>query len=171
MFVCLVDAKFNMTAKVLTPLSATPDSTGHYVNIQDEDTGEIKQVWVADQNASEAGEQARLIRCMVRPVVTNGVTGGGTMETFTKDGLHEIMEFIHMKFPASEVITDSDRIVEIRNDKGVLLWAEEKSNNDPSTFKPTIFDVVGVAPIIDPFGMHVENLAYLKRAGVQSSGA
>ena len=169
MFVCLIDAKFNMTAKVLTPLSTVPDASGHYVTVQDEDTGEIKQVWVADQNASEAGEQARLIRCMVRPVVTNGVTGGGTMEHFNPDGIHEIMEFIHMKYPAGEVLTDSDRITEIRNQDGVLLWAEEISNGDPDTFKGTVFDVVGVAPIIDPFGMHVENLAYLKRTGVQNA--
>jgi hypothetical protein len=168
MFVCLVDAKFNMTAKVLSPLSTIQDATGHYVNIQDDDTGEIKQVWVADQDAVEAGEQSRLIRCMVRPVVTNGVTGGGSMEHFTKDGIHEVMEFIHMKFPSSEVLTDSDRITEIRNQDGVLLWAEEISNGNPATFKGTVFDVVGVAPIIDPFGTHVENLAYLKRTGVQN---
>ena len=168
MFTCLIDAKFNMTAKVLSPQSSVADSSGHYVNVQDEDTGEIRQVWVADQDAVEAGEQSRFIRCMVRPVVTNGVTGGGSMEHFSPSGIHEVMEFIHMKFPANVVLTDADRISEIRNDQGVLLWAEEKSNKDPSTFKSTVFDIVGVAPIIDPFGTHVENLAYLKRVGVQN---
>jgi hypothetical protein len=167
MFSCLVDSKFNMTAKVLSPQSSVQDSSGHYVNVQDDDTGEIKQVWVADQDASEAGEQARFIRCMVRPMIPKTTVSG---EVFTKDGLHEISETLHMNFPSNEVISDSDKITEIRNQNGVLLWAEEKSNGDASTFKSTVFDVVGTVPIMDPFGMHVESLAYLKRSGVQSGG-
>lgn len=167
MFGCLVDSKFNMTAKVLSPQSSLPDASGHYVSMQDEDTGEIKQVWVADQNASEAGEQTRLIRCMVRPMIPKLSVSG---EVFTKDGLHEVSETLHMNFPSNEVLSDSDKITEIRNQDGVLLWAEEISNGNPANFKGTVFDVVGTVPIMDPFGMHVESLAYLKRSGVQVSG-
>jgi hypothetical protein len=165
MFGCLVDAKFNMRATVLSPVSSTKGEDGHYVNVQDPDTGEITKKWVVDVDAADGVETARTIDCMVRPVIAND----SAVEVFTSGGEVNVLEFVEMNFPAGVVLTNSDRITEIRNREGYLLWAEEKSNGDPTTFKGTVFDIVGIQPVIDPFGNHIENKAYMRRAGVQSA--
>jgi hypothetical protein len=167
MFQCLVSAKFSMTATVLSQApTGDPDVNGHYESKQDPDTGDIVRVWVVDDSDPVAGGvQPREIKCMVRPVIAGGIIGAANTERFTPQGVYDNIDYVKMTFPANTVLTKRDRITNIKNQKGDILWIEEESDS-----AGTVFEVQGVNPILDPFGNHVENLALLKRAEVQQYG-
>jgi hypothetical protein len=71
-----------------------------------------------------------------------------------------------MFFPAGYRITKRDRVTNIRNARGQIIWKEEEMENE-GVYKSTTFDVLGVTPVLDPFGNHIENYALLERAEVQ----
>lgn len=167
MFKCLISAKFSMTATVLSQTPTGPaDANGHYESRQDPDTGEIIRVWVPeDDDPVTPGTQPRKIRCMVRGVIDGGIRVAGTTERWTPQGIYDNVDYIKMSFPASVILTKRDRITDITNAEGEIVWIEEESDSNG-----TVFDVLGVTPILDPFGKHVENFALLKRADVQQYG-
>ena len=169
MFACLVSAKFSMTATVLSQgptAPTTPVTEGQWVNKQDPDTGEIIRVWEEiDVDTEEPGTQALRIVCMVRGVIDGGIRVAGTTERYTPKGVYDNVDYAKMNFPADVVLTKRDRITDVRNSQGVTVWKEEEFDN-----RGTVFEVLGVTPILDPFGTHVENLALLKRAEVQQYG-
>ena len=162
MFGCLTSSAYNMTATVLTQGVTQPDTEGQWVSKQDPDTGEIIRVWIEDSDSDTAGTQIRTINLTARGVIDGGLRSTGTSEQFTRDGLHRALETIKIKFPAGTELNARDRITNIKNRDGIVLWKEEEFNN-----APTIFDVMGVTPIMDPFGQHIENFAMLQRAQVQ----
>jgi hypothetical protein len=99
---------------------------------------------------------------MVRGVIVGGVRAAGTTEIFDPKGVYENIDFVKMNFPADVVITKRDRITNVTGPDGNVIWKEEEFSG-----AATVFDVLGVTPVIDPFGMLVENFALLQRAGVQ----
>jgi len=141
----------------------TEDPEGHWVDKQDPDTGEITRVWTADDNPTEAGEQRRIIPCIVRGVIDGGIRVAGTTESYTPSGVYNSVDFVKMSFPANVKLNKRDRITNITNRQGEIIWLEEEF-----TSAPTVFDVMGVTPVVDPFGTHVENFALLQRAEVQN---
>lgn len=175
---CLTSARYNMTALVLVPGADTDqnndvtptDNTGHYEYQQDPDSGAIVRVWVPD--APQPGDPAvpvdsgaaagRRIPLMARGIIDGGIRVAGTTERYTPGGVYENIDFVSIKFPADVVLTKRDRITDIRNAAGILLWKEEEFDDSA-----TVFDVLGVTPVTDPFGNYIENSALLQRAEVQ----
>ena len=83
----------------------------------------------------------------------------GTTERFTSHGVLESVDYVKMTFPRFIKISKRDRITNIRNRKGQVVWAEEEHDGSP-----TVFNVMGVTPVLDPFGNWIENFALLARS-------
>lgn len=137
---------------------------GHYEDKQDPITGEIERVWVVeDVDPVTPGVQEKRVKCIVRGILDGGIRVAGTTERITPQGIYENIDYVKMQFPANITITKRDRITNVTNRNGVVVWREEEFDN-----RPTVFDVLGVTPVLDPFGNHVENSALLQRADVQN---
>lgn len=172
--VCLTATRFNMKADVLRQSSDVnnpddPEDFGHWEESQDPLTGDIIRVWVPDvpddPETPEDETQYYTVDCMVRGIIEGGVRAAGTTEDWSD--IYESIELIRMYFPANKIITKRDRVFNVRNRKGQILWKEEEYGATAGTYKSTVFEVLGVTPVIDPFGNHVENYALLERAEVQ----
>ncbi len=167
MVVCLTSARFNMKADILRGLVAeeTTEGSGEWVMEHDPDSNEIIRVWKPADNPdtpeNEAGATLESFRCIARGIVDGGIRVAGTTERFGE--LYEGVDYVKISFPAKVVISRRDRITNIRDPRGNILWREEERPDRA----PTVFSVVGVTPIIDPFGKHVENVALLERAETQ----
>jgi hypothetical protein len=152
-----------MTATVLSQGDyGTTSAASNFSNKQDPETGEMIRVWTTDTSEA-AGTQLRDIQCIARGILDGGIRVAGTTERFNPQGIIESVDYVKIQFPASEVISKRDRITNIRNRKGTVIWTEEEYNG-----APTVFEVLGVTPVTDPFGNHVENSALLQRAEVQT---
>lgn len=182
---CLTSARFNMSALILSQNANIPDDNnpqtgtpnGHYEYQQDPDSGAMIRVWVAVPDDVPEPPSAIIdpvnggmmegtrFKCMARGFTDGGIRVAGTTERWSSRGDIDTVDFITIKFPAFVVLTRRDRVTDIRNNKNVLLWKEEEYDD-----KPTIFEVNGVTPILDPFGNHIENSALLQRAEVQKIG-
>lgn len=171
---CALGAKFSMKATVLRqgvvpaePIEGEP--TGHYEYVENPITGEIERKWVVgvdDPNTPHITEGGEVFPCEARAVITNGLNTQGTTERFTSKGGVETVDFVTIKFPKEIVLTRRDRITNIKDASGNLVWIEEEAEiYKPGTEVPTVFEVNGVSPVLDPFGHHVENYALLSRAG------
>lgn len=101
--------------------------------------------------------------CQARPVITGGLNSQGTTQRWTSKGDYENVEFIEMVIPKNVIVTKRDRIARITDSRGNYIWREEEQGS----FEPTVFDVLGVAPSLDPFGSVVEYFALLKRSEIQ----
>lgn len=168
---CLTGARFNMKADVLrqsdNPKSVVdPTSSGVWVDRQDPLSGEIVRIWepVTTDDPATPDVEVKTIKCMVRGIIGGGVRAAGTTESFDKD--YQNIEFVRMTFPTNYVITKRDRITNIRNSKKQIVWKEEE-NPQLGLYRATVFDVLGVTPVLDPFGLVVENIALMERAEIQ----
>ena len=172
---CLTSARFNMFADVLKQgqNAPPPDNPeyGQWVEQQDPLTHEIIRVWqpfevTPDNPATPEDETSFLtVPCIARGIVDGGIRVAGTTERWGE--LYENVDYVRMVFPPNFVITKRDRITNIRNRKGQILWKDEET--DPtatSGWRSTIFEVMGVTPVPDPWGNHIENVAMLSRAEV-----
>lgn len=172
MFVCLTSARFNMYATVLSQGDWIPDDPldptspiGHWENRQDPDTGEIIRVWVEegeDIDPDTPGVQSRKIPCIVRGIVDGGIRVAGTTERYTPGGQYESADWAKMSYPSNITLSKRDRITNVTDRRGRVIWKEEEFSS-----APTVWNVNGVTPIVDPFGIHIENMALLERAEVQ----
>lgn len=168
MVVCLTSARFNMKADILRQgqeNTATPE-TGDWITTQDTDSGELIRVWqpnTQDDPNTPQNEAAVLdtFRCLARGIVDGGIRVAGTTERFSE--LYDAVDYVRIWFPANTKISRRDRITNIRDPRGNILWREEERSDNA----PTIFNVVGVTPVIDPFGKHVESVALLERVETQ----
>lgn len=170
MVVCLTSARFNMKADILrsdTTDNTNPDDpdAGQWVTKHDPDSNEIIRVWVPadDPDTPEDESQGTLdtFRCEARGIIDGGIRVAGTTERF--NNVYEGIDFVRISFPANVFMTRRDRVTNIRDKHGKVLWKEEERTDQAAT----IFSVVGVTPVIDPFGKHIENVALLERAEAQ----
>jgi hypothetical protein len=161
---CLLASRFNMRATVLRQVGTNPQENagGHWENHQDPDSGAIERVWVPDEDADDPGNQTLVINCMVRGVTNGGIRVAGTTQRYSE--LYENIDWATMVFPKSVTLTKRDRLTNVSNSKGEIIWTEEEIDGNP----PTVFLVMGATPVIDPFGNHIENTALLQRAQVQN---
>src|SRR5690242_17277187 len=112
-----------MKATVLSQGVKNPtQDEGQWVEKQDPDTGEIIRVWTTDTDPTTAGTQELEVPCIVRGVVDGGIRVAGTTERYTPAGIYENVDFAKMSFPANYIITKRDRITNIKNPKGVIVW-------------------------------------------------
>ena len=156
-----------MRADVLKPAGAPVDtSTGEWTWVQDPDSGAIVRDWVDDPNTTEDESSPTRINnvpVMARGILDGGIRVAGTTERF--DEVYENVDWVKATFPKGTKITKRDRVTNIRNARtGVVIWREEEINGAP----PTIFNVMGVTPITDPFSNVLEVNVLLQRAEVQS---
>jgi len=164
---CITSARFNMYADILRQDQyGTPRTPGSYVEKQNPITFEIERIWTSDSDAVTGGIQLESMPVIARGIVEGGIRVVGTTERYTPGGLLESADYVRLQFPPNYGVSKRDRITNIRSKKGGdILWAEEEHDG-----APTVFEVLGVTPIFDPFGMHVENQALLQRAEVQVYG-
>jgi len=176
---CLSSARFNLLADILRQgvAVATPDSaelgSGEYVDQQDPLTHQIVRVWVpsTDNITTPSVDESigGTVPCMVRGIIDGGIRVAGTTERFGE--IYENIDYARMWLPSSFVITKRDRITNIRNKQGIILWKDEETYTPTSgNYRSTVFDVLGITPIIDAFGQHVENVAMLQKAEVYANG-
>ena len=170
MIVCLTSARFNMKADILKQnavLEQDPD-TGEWTTTQDPDSGEIIRVWSNADDPSTMDDEhvqedtgMRTFRCEARAIIDGGIRVAGTTERF--DALYEGVDYVRITFPANTNISRRDQIANIRDRHGNIIWTEEERLDNA----PTVFSVTGVAPVIDPFGKHIESMALLERVETQ----
>lgn len=165
MVVCLTSARFNMKADILRSgtVSENTEIPGEWVVEHDPDSNEIIRKWVQVEDDPDTPEIEGLesFRCIARGIVDGGIRVVGTTERFSE--LYEAVDYVRIWFPARTPITRRDRITNIRGPKGNILWTEEERTDRA----PTVFNVVGVTPLPDPFGNHTESMALLERVSTQ----
>ena len=185
---CLLSSTYTMTADVMSRYNVDVDDSdnttgadienvdgqsGHYEFQQDPDSGAIERVWrpyvapvVPDGDPIPAPTREWTFDCIARGVVDGGIRVAGTTERWSTRGTIDTVDYVTLKFPRDVLLTRRDRVTNIRDKRtGRLLWAEEEIGGIA-----TVFEVNGITPVIDPFGVHVQNFALLQRVEVQVSG-
>lgn len=162
---CLLGAEYTMTATVLRPIGS-PDTTttGHWETGFDTISGAPKRKWVADLNSTTSGVQSLEVACAVK-------ASGAETQKFTQ--IYENIGFARMTFSPSVHLSNRDQVTNIKNSAGEIIFRNEEAElYNPTTktwvSKPTIFNVMGVTPITDPFGNITKNVALLQKAEVQA---
>ena len=167
---CLMVSRHSMTATVLRPGGVTPEPSptspsGHWEKQQDPESWAFIDVWVPDDtNPATPEVEVGTFPCTARGIISEGVSAAGSTEEWNRRGDYENIEYVKLTFPKNVVITKRDRITNIRDANGNLIWVEDEYDVQ----KATVFNVNGVIPTLDAFNNHIENIAYLKRAEVQS---
>lgn len=161
-----------MKATVLKPAGAPETSAvtldaksvGQWKYIQDPISGAITRTWieVTDDPTTQTDEYAEFhdVACAIRGVIDGGIRVAGTTERFGET--YENIDWVKATFPPTINITKRDKVTNIRNAQGQVVWLNEESNG-----KPTIFNVMGVTPVLDPFSRVIYNVALLERSEVQ----
>lgn len=160
--------------KDVDPSATSPQ--GEYITQQHPVTGEVIRVWVPareivtpdDETTPEYdpvyGDKIK-IPCQARAIITGGINVQGTAERWTSKGEYENVDFIKVHIPSNYTITKRDQITNISDSRGNVVWLEEEYGR----FTPTVFDVTGVSPSVDPFGSLVEWVVMARRADIQTS--
>jgi hypothetical protein len=179
---CVLGARLSMKANVLKPLAGDviddpaqpnppviPGAIGHWEYSQDPDSGAIEKKWVGDviddpitPDIDESNLYYNLndVRCEVRGVMQGGIRVAGTTQRYSE--IYENVEWANATFDKSVNITKNDKVTNIRNADGLLIWRNEEGDGGPTTF-----NVMGVTPALDPFGKLTEWKVLLQRAEVQ----
>ena len=170
---CLTSVRFNMKADILRQSSgsSTPSADGKWEDQQDPITGEIIRVWVPipdDPDTPENESSLLGFPCMARGIIDGGIRVAGTTERWGET--YADIDYCRIEFPSRILLTKRDRVTNIRNRKGQILWLNEELGPDgQGKFQSTVFDVLGVTPVIDPFGNFTSQVAMLERAEVQQN--
>lgn len=166
MVVCLTSARFNMRADILKQsgpenTNPTDPNAGEWVITHDPDSNEIVRVWQPATDNPDTpeveGDDLISFKCLARAIVDGGIRVAGTTERF--GDLYEGVDYVKIWFPPHTNINRRDRVTNIRGADGRVIWLEEERIDGAAT----VFSVTGVAPIIDPFGRHIESTALLER--------
>lgn len=180
---CLSSAAYTMKADILRQTSglSTPSESGDWQDYQDPITLEIIRRWIhvgdnpSSPNVNE-GANVEPLNCSARGIIDGGIRVAGTTERWAETYID--IDYVRIEFPANKIVTKRDRITNIRDPKGHIIWLEEEtpatdvdSNpSTPKTFRATVFDVLGVTPVLGPFNQHMKNVAMLQRAEIQQYG-
>lgn len=164
---CITGAKFTMQATLLRqtpdwePDAPDPNFVGEWVDSQDPLTGEIVRVWepnviVVDDPDTPRDEASGIdIPCVAR--------GYSTSNRFTSNRVfgddYKNIDVIRMWVPAWLQVTKSDRITNIRDNTGHVLWV----NDYGPVPQAVTFNVSGVVPQLGPFNRHTETFLILER--------
>lgn len=181
-FHCVTSAKYDQTATLLRqgyvsnvlPID-TPENIeekqGHFRIRKHPLTGEPIREWIEipledDESTPDINESEQVFtfQCQARSVITGGLNSQGTTERWNSKGGYENVEFVEIQIPKNVIVTKRDRITNIRDSRGNVIWREEEGG----LFTPTVFDVRGVAPSLDPFGSVIEYFALLERSEIQA---
>ncbi len=169
---CVIGARFNMTADILRQVTnednpSPIDEQGEWVLQQDPDSGEIIRVWHAgtmvDNPATPEINESQWdnFPCIARGIIDGGIRVAGTTERFSE--IYENVDYVKISFPGHVKLSKRDRVTNIKDVTGNIVWKEEELPDAP----PTVFSVMGVTPIVDPYGHTIEATAMLERAEIQ----
>lgn len=122
-------------------------------DIQDENTGAIKKEWQYD----------RTVPCSAKGVISNSsAMRSGDKQVMSNKYVNDQI----LQVRTSEKLTLREKITNIRNADGNVVWEEY---NFP-TNTPTVFEVMGITPMMDPLGGVVGYNATVKRSESQIIG-
>ena len=120
---------------------------------QDANTGEINKEWV----------YYKTLACSAKGIVSNSTsTRANDSQKFNNKYSNEQM----VQIRTAEKINLRHKITNIRSKDGTPIWTEL---NYP-TETPTVFEVVGVTPVTDPFGIVMAFNSIVKRSENQTIG-
>ena len=120
---------------------------------QDINTGSIKKEW----------HYHRTIPCSAKGMVSNSASSRtGDKQILSNKYSNEQ----HLELRTLEKLTTRDKITNICNKNGEVIW---KEINFP-TETPTVFEVVGATPITDPMGNILAYNSTIKRSENQTIG-
>ena len=122
-------------------------------DLQDVDTGSIKKEWQFD----------RTVPCSAKGIISNSSssrTGDKQIlsNKYTNDQILQIR--------TSDKITLREKITNIRDAQGTVIWEEL---NFP-TNTPTVYELMGITPMTDPFGGVIGYNSTVKRSENQTIG-
>ena len=183
---CLTAGRMTMNATLLHQNNANGSVVGDidlgqygsWVRSQDPLTHEIVRVWEPSANVFPGpdglpGSQddiriTKTIPCIARGIVDGGIRVAGTTERFGDS--YENIDYVKMWVPPSIRISKRDRVTNIRDPRGRIMWRDEEYANplDPMDVpQATVFDVNGVTPLFDALNRHVESFVLLQRSSVR----
>ena len=186
---CLTAGRMTMNATLLHQNNQTGtvvgdinlDHYGDYVNQQDALTGEIVRVWQEHNDVFPGpdgqpggGDDITIthtIPCIARGIVDGGIRVAGTTERF--GDMYENIDYVKMWVPPNVRISKRDRVTNIRDPRGRIVWRDEEFGDGPLGQPPqaTVFDVNGVTPLFDALNRHVESFVLLQRSSFRGEGA
>lgn len=120
---------------------------------QDPDTGAIKKTWIYQ----------RTVDCHAKGVISNSATTRSS-DKQVFDNRYKNDQQIQVR--TSDRITAREKITNIRDQRDVPIWTEINFPSDT----PTVFEVVGVTPITDPFGRTIGYSSSMRRSENQQIG-
>jgi len=184
---CLTAGRMTMSATVLHQNQdyvpeGEPDLDlyGTWERSQDPLTHEIVRIWKPKVIGYNPGPTSApedditvydTIPCIARGIVDGGIRVAGTTERF--GDMYENVDFVKMWVPAHIIISKRDRITNIRDPRGRIIWLDEEFT-DPSIDenpRATVFDVNGVTPLFNAFNRHTESFVLLQRSTTRGEGA
>lgn len=169
---CLTGSKYTMRCTIMRQVGDLEDvsipgdelPSGEFVDQQDALTGEIVRVWrptfaVPDNPDTPDVDESVVdrVNCLARGVNYKSARD----EQFGEN--YRALDSVNLWVPSGVSITRRDRVTNISTKDGTLLWTDESSSSTP---RAMVFNVIGVTPVIDPFGKHLENYSVLERAEV-----
>ena len=107
---------------------------------QDRDTGIIKKEWLF----------IKTVPCSAKGVISNSISTRSS-DRQVIDTRYQNEQFIQVR--TSEKLNMRNKLTNVRTKNGTVIWSEI---NYP-TETPTVFEIVGITPVTDPFG---EIIAY-----------
>ena len=122
-------------------------------DLQDSNTGAIKKEWQFD----------RTVPCSAKGIISNSSS--------SRTGDRQIMSNKYtndqiLQIRTSDKITLREKITNIRDAEGTVVWEEL---NFPSN-TPTVYELMGITPMTDPFGAVIGYNSTVKRSENQTIG-
>lgn len=143
----LVGARYTMLAEFL-----------HQIATRDPDSGQVTRRWTEPDDP-----EALTVRNLTKGILGGGIRVVGSTETWGDD--YEDIEWAKMNIEDQLIDSDGDgetfitrrfRVTNIRDQRtGKQLWVGDDG-------LPIVFNVMGITPIMDPFGRPVEYELLLK---------
>jgi hypothetical protein len=122
-------------------------------DLQDPNTGAIKKEWQFD----------RTVPCSAKGIISNSSSSRtGDRQIMSNKYTNDQM----LQIRTSEKITLREKITNIRDLDGTVIWEEL---NFPSN-TPTVFELMGITPMTDPFGSVLGYNSTVKRSENQTIG-
>jgi hypothetical protein len=122
-------------------------------DVQDENTGAIKREW----------NFFKTIPCHAKGSISNSATTrSADKQAFSNKYAYEQ----HIQVRTAERLTNREKVTNIRDARNNYIWTEI----DFPAETPTVFEVIGTTPILDPFGNVLGYNSALKRSENQQIG-
>lgn len=125
----------------------------HQTEIQDPDTGSIKREW----------HYIKTLPCHAKSMISNSATAtGGNFQAFKDKYLNTQVVTVR----TAERLSFREKVTNIRDSSNNPIWTELDYPSDT----PTVFEVIGVTPLTDPFGSVLAYNTVMKRSENQQIG-